>query len=67
MSSLGVGEPLNHPPEVLDHRAVVFVAARVVGVLPEVVDVDGHRCARDQDLELLVVEHAEPVEVDDVG
>lgn len=67
MSPLSIGKPLHHSPEVADDGAVILVTSRVVGVLAEVFDIDWHRGTGDEYLELLMIEHAEPLKVDDVG
>lgn len=63
---MSIGKPLHHSPEVADDGTVILVTPRVVGVLAEVFDIDWHRGTGDEYLELLVIEHAEPLKVDDV-
>lgn len=63
---MSIGKPLHHSPEVADDGTVILVTPRVVGVLAEVFDIDWHRGTGDEYLELLVIEHAEPLQVNDV-
>ena len=57
---------LYHTPKHDDSGVLVMVSGRVVGVGPQVVDVDVGLLPADEDLELLGREHDEPLLVDQV-
>ena len=67
LSSLCRVERLDHTPKHHDSLLICVVHTAVAGVLPQVIDIDVRVHASHKNLELLLIEHTEPLGVNDLG